>query len=360
MPDSPPLWKPNSTAGNPGIVCAVTQSPWNMALTVGDEFGNSVPRRKTVCDLLGTDFRKLTVSRQVHNHGIVDVDTTTAGRGRDCSEDRIDGADGLVTTLSGVPLMVLGADCGLIAVIEPRGRAIGVAHAGWRGTSLKIATRLVERVAARSDTPPRDLQAIISPCAKSCCYEVGRDVVDAFENIENSVDSIFKRRNGKTFLDVQHANHLQLMTAGIRPNNIESANVCTICDPRYYSYRRTGSIVGQHALIAALSRANTTVPAETSINVSTTIPHVDTVGIPLAASTVADAATKPTPVGDAEDEKFTFVVPEKPDTLVKLATKSDVVPVPGQEVDKSNQRVFTSMSVAGSLSKSLTSGSGAP
>lgn len=252
MSDSPSLWIPQSIRGNSDVIVVVTQSPWNMALTVGNGVADSVERRRNVCEAIGVQFDKLTVTQQVHRDGIFEVDNAMMGKGRDRSDDRLEGVDGMVTTIPGVPLMVLGADCCLVAVWDSLGRAVGVVHAGWRGTSLQITTKLVERVAALSDASPEKLQAAISPCAKSCCYEVGPEVVDASTSAGLAVDSVIEHRDGKTFLDVEQANRMQLINAGIMPKRIESANVCTICDDRYYSYRRTGSTVGQHALIAAI------------------------------------------------------------------------------------------------------------
>ncbi len=222
-----------------------------MALTPGNRLAEAIAARRRVCAYLEVRFERLTVGEQVHGDDIVRVTEPMAGRGRYHREDRIAGVDGLVTTLPDAPLMVLGADCCLVAVFDRAGRGIGVVHAGWRGTAKSITAKLVSRVAALAGCAVTDLQAVVSPCARACCYEVGQDVVDAFEDA-GVARTAFLRRDNTWYLDVQQANIEQLIAAGVPENAIESAGVCTICSDGYHSYRRTGNTARQHALVAAI------------------------------------------------------------------------------------------------------------
>ena len=236
-----------------GVVHATTRGDLNMALSVGPDIGRTAERRRLLCDTLGVPFDRLTSGQQVHGTRIATVTGETIGRGRDRSTPRIPDTDGLITNERDVPLMVLGADCALIAVYDPVRRAIGVAHAGWRGTAAGMPIALVSRLTTVYGSRPCDLLAAVSPCAGACCYQVGADVLAAFRRGGGDADAAFSRRNGAWFLDLAAAIERQFSSAGLSPERIERAGVCTICNHDYFSFRRQGRSAGQSALIVAIS-----------------------------------------------------------------------------------------------------------
>jgi hypothetical protein len=197
----------------------------------------------------------LTFGRQVHGTNVAVVEGNTIGSGGLDPGTAIPDTDALATGIPDVPLVVLVADCCAVTVYDPANRAIGVAHAGWRGTVAGIASALVGRMSERFGSDPGDLVAGIGPSIGSCCYEVGGEVVERFtESWPNLADRILARATGrKTKLDLPEANRLILVGAGVREDNIETAGLCTACRTDwFYSHRAEHGNTGRFGVLVML------------------------------------------------------------------------------------------------------------
>ena len=104
-----------------GVVCAVSTRP----LDVKDR-----TQRDRLVAALGLDPKRAVSPRQIHHAHIAEVG--------DEKQDTLE-VDGLITRTPAVPLALRAADCSLIVVVDPRKRALGVAHAGWKGSARGIA-----------------------------------------------------------------------------------------------------------------------------------------------------------------------------------------------------------------------------
>ena len=146
--------------------------------------------------------------------------------------------------------MILIADCVPIMFYDPIKKAIGVAHAGWRGTVKQIVKKSVEKMVDEYNCNPKDIIAGIGPSIGPCCYEVGPEVITEFEKTLVEMDGIIKdiKDDDKGHLNLWQANKIQLHQAGVRENNIEIADLCTHCHPDlFYSYRHQGKKSGRFA-----------------------------------------------------------------------------------------------------------------
>ncbi len=143
-------------------------------------------------------------------------------------------ADGHAIAAHGVAAMVLTADC-LPVVLGAHG-AVAALHAGWRGLAAGVLEEGVR--ALREVGGQGDVVAIVGPCAGFCCYEVGEEVHTAFENAH---------RDGR-LIDLRAIARERLLAAGVA--EVRDLQVCTICDERYFSYRREGSRAGRQAGLA--------------------------------------------------------------------------------------------------------------
>jgi YfiH family protein len=146
-------------------------------------------------------------------------------------------ADGHAIAAQGLAAMVLTADC-LPVVLGAEG-AVGALHAGWRGLAagvLEEGVRALRDVGATGETV-----ALVGPCAGACCYEVGEEVHAAFGGVHRD------RRH----IDLRAIAHERLLAAGVA--EVRDVQACTICDERYFSYRREGSRAGRQAGLAWLS-----------------------------------------------------------------------------------------------------------
>ena len=207
----------------------------------------------------------LVTLRQVHSDIIRFVDSP--------AESPLAG-DGLITATPGLLLGIQTADCLPIILVDSRQHAVGVFHAGWRGTVKRIVEKGVGEMHRCFGSRARDLKAAIGPGIHGCCYEVGEEVRSQFESQFAYAAKLFReveesdpvrekypmlfltaRAPGhselpkKIFLDLVEANRQQLLAVGVPAKSIEASPLCTTCrTDLLFSYRaekgRTGRMMG--------------------------------------------------------------------------------------------------------------------
>lgn len=195
--------------------------------------------RARLFDRAGLNLDRLTLGRQVHGAGVSLVKSSDRGRGLPPVFDAIPDSDGLVTSSPDVVLGVIVADCVPLLLYDPVRHALGVIHAGWRGTVAGIAAVAVERMRDEFGSDPGDLLAGIGPSIGPCCYEVGNEVIDAWEELGvEGWEAATVEREPRAHLDLWQANRLILSQAGVPNDQIEIAGACTRCNPSdYFSHR---------------------------------------------------------------------------------------------------------------------------
>ncbi len=165
---------------------------------------------------------------------------------------RVKGVDALITNERGIPLMLRFADCVPILLYDPAHHAIGIAHAGWRGTVAQVLTHTVNAMRDAFETNPRGLVACIGPSIGPCCYEIGADVIAQVERAYPDTHETLLPRNGATHLNLWNANAVQLHALGVE--QIEIAGVCTADHTHdFYSWRRENAHTGRFGAIIALT-----------------------------------------------------------------------------------------------------------
>ncbi len=154
--------------------------------------------------------------------------------------------DAIVSNANGVLAGVKTADCVPILIGDPSTGAFAAVHAGWRGTLAEVATKALHRMTTEYDTNPSDVRIAIGPAAGVCCYEVGRDVIDPFRNSFPHQDLFAETRDGHACIDLLKANRAQLVSAGVDPEKICVAPLCTMCrTDLFFSYRREKQVQGK-------------------------------------------------------------------------------------------------------------------
>ena len=201
---------------------------------------------------LGLTADALFAPEQVHGATIVRAEAALAGRPQ---------ADGVwAHSADGVAPTVRTADCVPVLLADVEGRAFAAVHAGWRGTAQRIvgaAVRTLESVGIA----PHALRAAIGPAIGSCCYEVGDEVAAAVVAASGGRPEVSHRDGGRVRLDLQRANRLQLVEAGLAPEAVSCAPWCTMCsDLPLFSYRRDGSASGRQMASIAPARRRPAVP----------------------------------------------------------------------------------------------------
>jgi polyphenol oxidase len=226
----------------------VSPSPWhslNLSTATGDSQANIDENYRRVYGAFGQSPANAVTSHQVHGHSVAVI--TAAQRGQ-----RLDNCDGLVTDSPEVVLLQRHADCAPILLYDPKRPAIGVAHAGWRGTLAGITGELVRAMCDAFGSRPGDLVAAIGPTIGACCYDVGKEVQQAF--VERYADARRWLRTcdgGKTKLDLWEANRALLERSGV--HQIEVAGICTACNVgEFYSARAENRMNGCFGAVIAL------------------------------------------------------------------------------------------------------------
>jgi YfiH family protein len=270
-PDASFEWR--QTAFGPALVCTpldavaphfFTTRPWRLGQTRQGATG----AWDDIATAAGVPASSLHRLMQVHGRDVVIAERHS---------DRAAGApppeaDIVVSGDAARVLAVQGADCVPLLIADRRLGVVAAAHAGWRGLALGVPNATVAALVETYGSHPRDLIAAIGPSVGACCYEVGSDVVDAFQRA-GSVDAARwfaatpasapenpsmpgvrpAARPGHAFFDGWACARAHLLDAGLDEASIFTARLCTASHPDLLcSYRRDGVAAGR---IAGVIRA---------------------------------------------------------------------------------------------------------
>ncbi len=177
-------------------------------------------------------LKNLSKNKQIHSNIVNKVDRENIGQ-------IIDG-DAIITNEKNIPLLILTADCVPVILVDTVNKAVGLVHAGWRGTYGKICSETLKSMKESYNTKPENVVAIIGPSIGSCCYEVSYDLVEKFSALLPNVDEkIYDIRDNKYYLDLWEINIQILKEFGVLKSNIINMNICTSCNcDRFFSYRK--------------------------------------------------------------------------------------------------------------------------
>lgn len=190
--------------------------------------------------------------------------------------------DGLITASPKLLLAVLTADCLPVILVDTKHRAVGVFHAGWRGTVKRIVEKGVGEMHRYFGSKPRDIKAAIGPGVHKCCYDIGPEVRDHFRSQFAYADKLFNETKdsdpirdkypllfltarapghselpSNIFLDLVEANRRQLIDAGVPAKNITASPLCTSSrTDLLFSYRAEKGVTGR--LMGAVGIKKTT------------------------------------------------------------------------------------------------------
>ena len=224
----------------------VSPSPWeslNVGGTVGDERSRVLENRRRSLQALEIATDSVIDSWQVHGNAVV---VAECPRGSDSDLCK---ADGILTPQANLTLMMRFADCVPIFLFDPGCSAIGLVHAGWKGTLLDVVGAAVRRMSAEFGSDPADILAGIGPSIGPDHYEVGDEIISKVgEQFEGESDRVLRNESGRTFMNLWEANRILLGRAGVR--SIEIAGICTACNlGDWFSHRAEAGVTGRFAAI---------------------------------------------------------------------------------------------------------------
>lgn len=232
-------------------------SSMNLSFTRGDENDNVTKNHELFGAAVGYNYRDLVFTDQVHDCLIYNVNEEDKGKGIIKDSD-IANIDGLITNVLNVPLIAFFADCVPLFFYDPIKKVIGIAHSGWKGTVLKIGSKMISKMILDYKCNAKDIICAIGPSICQNCYEVDMDVAKQFENAytkEQYEKITINKENGKILLDLHKANLYNLLDSGVLDNNIDVTDLCTCCNHEYlFSHRKTNGKRGNLAGVIMLGK----------------------------------------------------------------------------------------------------------
>jgi len=219
----------------------------NLAYHVGDEDRSVLENRQLIIEkLLNKGSEYIYSALQVHGDNVIYVDRHTRHRNGNIPIE----ADSLITDKSNMPVMVLGADCNLIIIIDIKEKAVGVVHAGWKGALNGVVGKTLLEFKKHFNSSPENILVFFGPGIRDCCYKVDSVLVDRFRKKFHEED--YYHKSGKDFfLDIIKLNLIHLRDFGIQKDNIFDSRQCTSCGSGFFSYRRENN-TGRQAAIAMI------------------------------------------------------------------------------------------------------------
>lgn len=227
-----------------GVSCAPFDT-LNLSRSTGDTETAVNTNLQLLHEALGLDIEATISASQAQADRIAVV--SSAQRGTIIRE-----VDALLTNEPGLPLLLRYADCVPILLFDPSHHAIGVVHAGWRGTVGKIATKVARVMSETFGSRPHDLHACIAPSIGPCCYTIREDVIVQVRKAFNDSDSLLSTSpDGRVHFDLWKANAQQFRAMGIE--QIEVAGICTADHTdEFYSWRAENAKTGRFGAIISL------------------------------------------------------------------------------------------------------------
>lgn len=208
----------------------------NVGSAVGDAPASVASNRARLAE--ATQARPVFL-RQVHGTRVVRIGAAHAAAGVAVHE-----ADAAVTSERGVACVVQAADCLPVLLAAPDGRAVGAAHAGWRGLAAGVVEAAVDAVRSAAGCTPDEVSAWLGACIGVDAFEVGADVLVAFGvdpgRASHGAHRFIPKGCGKWHADLAGLARDRLAAAGLV--TVGGGDWCTVSDPeRFFSYRRDGT-----------------------------------------------------------------------------------------------------------------------
>ena len=221
----------------PAVIQAVsTKSSGNMALHTVDQPEAVIVNRQQFLSSLGLTVDNLVAAIQVHGTEVKEVSRRSRGCGARFLTSAIADTDALITRDKDVVLSIFTADCLPIFIFDPLTPAVGVVHAGWRGSIKGIAAIALDKMARQFQTDPGQCWVALGPAIGACCFQVNAELAEGFAKIFPEVVT-GDQQNGY-HVDLNLFNALLMQKNGVQPERIIYSGVCTATrSDIFYSYR---------------------------------------------------------------------------------------------------------------------------
>ncbi len=217
----------------------------NVGALVGDDPAAVRANHGGILQVLGIGADQVVTAHQVHGARVAIVDAAQGGT-------VVPTTDGLISRARGIVLLLRFADCLPLMLYDPLRQVVALAHVGWRGCLAGIVTSTIAEMQRAFGCDPRDMLAGLGPAIGPCCYEVGREVTVAVEEIFDSGHGLLPTQpDGSVHFDLPSAVRNQLLRTGVR--RIEASGLCTCCKTdEFFSHRGESGNTGRFAAVLGL------------------------------------------------------------------------------------------------------------
>lgn len=225
----------------------------NTSLIKNDVRENVLENLDRICSAIEIDCNKLVFSQQTHGDTVRVVTLDDIGKGITVESD-IKEVDALITNVPGVPMITFYADCVPVFILDPVKKAVGLAHSGWKGTTLKIAAKTIQKMAEVYGTNPEDCLVGIGPSIEMKCFEIKEDTAELFKKSFNNWEVFMHKKDEMHYTaDLWLAIKLMLIEIGVQEKNITISDLCTCCNENlFFSHRRDKGATGSLSSIIEL------------------------------------------------------------------------------------------------------------
>ena len=226
-----------------------SQGPYtsmNLGGTNGDNPKAVVANHEKLFKVFGRPYSSRFDVWQVHGKTILFSDAPRP------PEKKHPPADGIFTDKPEVTLIMRFADCVPLVFHDPARKVVGIVHAGWQGTLLRIGAEAVSAIARQYGSAASDLRVGMGPSICGECYQVGEDVHKQFLKAwGRDAEQFFLNKDDRLYLDLWGANEWVLREAGV--GRVENSGFCTAEKlDEWYSYRKEKGVTGRFAVVIAL------------------------------------------------------------------------------------------------------------
>lgn len=218
----------------------------NLGGTNGDNPADVLANHEKLFEVFGRPYSSRFDVWQVHGKTILFSDAPRP------PEKKHPPADGIFTDKAEVTLIMRFADCVPLVFHDPVQKVVGIVHAGWQGTLLRIGAEAVSAIKQRYESTASDLRVGLGPSICGKCYQVGEEVRQKFLKAWGAeADQFFLKQEQGLYLDLWGANEWALRQAGVE--HIENSGLCTAENlDEWYSYRKEKGVTGRFAVVIAL------------------------------------------------------------------------------------------------------------
>lgn len=260
---SPPMWIPIPVEGNiqakaifttrHGGISSPPYNSLNLSFQRTDSQENVRKNFELLSKRTGIPIESMVLTKQVHGSEITVVNKRHRGMGI-VKERTFGDSDGLITADKNVAIVTFHADCIPVYLYDSTKKVIGLVHSGWRSTLQKISAKAVRIMKDQLNCRSEDIGAVIGPCIRKCCFEVGVDVYEKFYRVFSNCDSSFIKDGNKRIIDLVGIVIDTLTNEGLGYANIHDVNRCTVCENElFFSHRGGQGISGTGAALFVMN-----------------------------------------------------------------------------------------------------------